>query len=198
MVSSKPRSVIRFTAGIMLPAGACLVIGTLWHEVIGHGFAGILAGGRVERVHILGVRIWPAVGWDGWTGQYGNCEVTGIASPRGQHWMALAGSGSTWLVSVVAVALLWWRRWGARMRFVLGWLGIWWIDLLTYTLPTWGLRRSILWGGRFSEPYEAAVGLGVPGGIFQTFVILSSMALASLLIMALRRQPSGGPRDRAR
>src|SRR5262245_28528578 len=139
---------VRLLARSVLPAAACLVIGTLWHEVAGHGLAGILAGGRIEHVHVLGMRFGPSITWEGWKGQYGNCEVTGITSERGKHWMALAGSGSTWLVSVIAVALLWCRMWGPRMRFLLAWLGIWWFDLLTYTLPTWGLNRSILWGGR--------------------------------------------------
>jgi hypothetical protein len=111
--------------------------------------------------------------------------------------MELGGSASTWLVSVAAIGLLWLRRWrrpGRVHRPGRGWprvvlilLGLWWIDLFTYTLPTWGLRRSIFWGGTKSEPYEAAVALGVPGWLFQTFVIVSSLALATAWTTYLNR-----------
>jgi hypothetical protein len=114
--------------------------------------------------------------------------------------MELGGSASTWLVSVAAIGLLWLRRWrrpGRVHRPGRGWprvililLGLWWIDLFTYTLPTWGLRRSILWGGTKSEPYEAAIALGVPGWLFQAFVVVSSIALATAWVVGIVRDRS--------
>lgn len=57
-----------------------------------------------------------------------------------------------------------------------------WGPLLTYTLPTWGLRRSIFWGGRVAEPCDAAVALGMPRHLFQGCVILISLAAAGVWI----------------
>lgn len=150
-----------------------LPFGTLCHEVIGHGLTGILCGGQVTGFEILGFRIWPHFEYLGWDGGYGFAYVDNIPTERGEQWMHLGGSLSTWLVSVAAVGLLWIRRWGRVSSLLLACLGFWWIDLFTYTLPTWGLRRSIFWGGTHSEPYEAAIALGVPGPLFQMLVVFS-------------------------
>lgn len=161
-------------------------VGTAWHEVVGHGLVGVLCGGRIAGVEVLGFDLYPAVRWDGWDGNYGSCDVDGVETETGRHLVSLGGSMSTWLVSVVAVVLLWLRRWRPWPRAVFVLVGIWWIDLLTYTFPVWGLRRSVLWGGRYAEPYEAAVALGVPGGLFQAFVVITCVALGLALCFALR------------
>lgn len=162
-----------------------LPLGTLCHELIGHGMVGVLVGGTISGVEILGVRLWPTVGWNGWSGYYGIIGVEGVTTDFGDAVMSLGGSMSTWLVSVLACAALWVRRWGAAPRTVLVVLSLWWIDLLTYTLPSWGIRRSILWGGFYSEPYEAAVSLGIPGPAFQAFVLASCALLAAAAALAL-------------
>ncbi len=181
---------------IVLLLALCQIVGTAWHEVVGHGLTGVLCGGRIESVVVLGVRAYPSLRWEGWTGQYGNCGVDGVEGAVCDQLVSLGGSLSTWLVSVVAVALLWVRRWRRWPRTLLAMLGLWWIDMLTYTLPSWGLPRSVLWGqADFSEPYEAAVGLGVPGPVFQTLVVISSVALAAALVGGLRRR--GRPSARA-
>ena len=113
--------------------------------------------------------------------------MEGIETATGDQLMRLGGSMSTWIVSVVAVTLLWLRRWRPWSRAVLLLLGIWWIDLFTYTLPVWGLRRSVLWGGQYAEPFEAAVALGVPGWLFQAFVVGSCIALVVALCFGMRR-----------
>ncbi len=164
-------------------------LGVICHELLGHGGVGILAGGRVVQVEILGLDIWPRLAWRGWQGHYGECHVDGITDPRGQAWMALGGALSTWLVSVTATGLLLARRWKRPTRWVLACFSLWWIDLLTYTLPSWGLPRSILWGQRtFSEPYEAARALGLPGPAFQFLAVSASVALLAALIYS--RVPS--------
>jgi hypothetical protein len=62
-------------------------------------------------------------------------------------------------------------------------LSILWIDLFTYTLPSWGFRRSILWGPVYSEPYEAAVALGINGQAFRAFVIITCCAMLLSVIL---------------
>src|SRR5262245_10791560 len=118
---------------VVIPAAASLILGTMCHEIVGHGLTAVLFGGRIERVHILGVRFDPGISWEGWMGYYGYCYITPTGSARTEHWVSLAGSLSTWAVSVIAIVLLWMRRWAPRKRLVLAWLGLWWIDLLTYT-----------------------------------------------------------------
>ncbi len=167
--------------------GACLVVGTAWHEVVGHGLVAVALGGRIERVSILFLDVYPKVEFIGWTGHYGSCGTGGVQAWWGRRCVSLGGSMSTWCVAVVAVALLWCRRWHAGPRLILTYLGIWWIDLLTYTMPTWGLRRSVIWGGRHSEPHAAATALGVPSWAFQVFVVASSVVLLAAMILALRR-----------
>jgi hypothetical protein len=172
--------------------------GILWHELVGHGLTGVFLGGRITHVEILGVVLYPDLSWNGWDGSYGKATVYGVTSTTGQWLVSLNGSMSTWLVSLISVLLLWIRPWGPVCRTILVVLGLWWIDLLTYTLPSFGLRRSIFWGGTYSEPYEAAVSLGVPGPLFQSFVVVSSAVLATAAYMACRQRSDrrrAGPSD---
>lgn len=185
--SSRPARIRRFLLHVILPIAGCMIVGTAWHEVVGHGLTGVWFGGTITDVEIMGARVYPHFEWRGWSGYYGRIWVDGIDTARGEAWMLLGGAASTWLVSVVAVGLLWMRRWRGWPRRVLAWLGIWWIDLFTYMMPSWGLRRSILWGGTVSEPYEAAVALGAPGWAVQVFVIFSCALLAIALAIRLRR-----------
>jgi hypothetical protein len=187
---NRPSRTVRLVEGVGLLLLSWL-IGTCWHEVVGHGLVGVLAGGRISYVKIFAVELWPEVRWTGFEMAYGQCQVDGIPTVGGEAVHSLAGSMSTWCVGVAATILLWMRRWGRPWRVVLIYLSIWWMDLLTYTLPTWGLRRSILWGGRYSEPYEAAVNLGVPGPVFQAFVVGTSFVLAAALIVRLMRDARG-------
>jgi len=136
-------------------------------------------------VEILGMQVWPSMHWQGWFGTYGRC---GIDPPteRGRALCNLAGSMSTWAVSILAIIVLSWKPWHGWKRAALLSVGIWWVDLLTYTLPTWGIPRSILWGGHYSEPYYAAKDLGVPGPLFQAFVLISSVVLAYFWLRRVR------------
>jgi len=70
------------------------------------------------------------------------------------------------------------RQWAQWVQVVLLSLSLWWVDLLTYTLPSFGLRRYVLFGRRFREPYDAAVALGIPGPLFQAFVIITCAGVA--------------------
>ncbi|MCP4593106.1 MAG: hypothetical protein GY842_20415 [bacterium] len=167
-----------------------LAVGTAWHEVVGHGLISVICGGRITGVEVLGIQLWPEPAWTGWPQRYGYCSIADIPTSTGRHLTDLAGSLSTLFVAVGATVLLWVRRWQGWGRLVLIVLSLWWIDVLTYTLPSWGLRRSILWGPVHSEPYDAAVALGVPGGVFQMFVVGSSILLAVLLLARLCRSPA--------
>ena len=162
-------------------------LGVLCHELVGHGLVGVLMGGRIAEVEILAFRMWPEVQFLGWSGRYGACEVVGISSPTGEALMSLAGAMSTLIVALIATVFMWVCRWGPVARPILITLSLWWIDLFTYTLPSWGLPRSILWGQRTdSEPYEAAKTLGIPGPAFQAFVIIACALLLLVLLARIR------------
>ena len=159
-----------------------LPIGTFWHEVMGHGLAGKLVGGRVSYLEVCGVQLWPQLGWRGWPDRFGSCRTDGIRTLPGRHLCRLAGSLSTWCVAVLATLLLWAKRWRGLARIALVCLSVWWLDVLTYTLPSWGLRRLIFWWSRYAEPYEAAVALGIPGPLFQAFAVGTSACLLAALV----------------
>ena len=162
-----------------------LPLGTAWHELMGHGLVSVLCGGRIGSAEVLGVQVWPGLGWRGWPQVYGTCQVEDVPTAVGDQLTLLAGSMSTWLVAVGATTLLWMRHWHGFSRAMMICLSLWWIDLLTYTLPSWGLRRSILRGRVYSEPYQAATALGIPGPAFQGFVVLSSAVLLAVLGLRL-------------
>ena len=142
-----PRAIAIAAACVTLPL-LNLIVGTACHEVIGHGMTGLLCGGRIRFVEILGFEVWPRPTWLGWPDAYGHCHIQAIPTHTGELAMRLGGSLSTWLVSVLAITALWVRHWRGLPRLALVCLGTWWIDLLTYTLPSWGFRRSILWACR--------------------------------------------------
>jgi hypothetical protein len=171
MARARPRLAVK----VFLVSLAIYPLGVICHEVIGHGLVGLLFGGRINRVEILGFDVYPSVQWHGWMHRYGECDVVDVKSPSGEHWVSLGGALSTWLVSIVAMVVIWLGR---RQSAILAALSLWWIDMFTYTLPSWGLRRSIFWGQRtFSEPYEGAVSLGMPGWLFQVLVVTTSAML---------------------
>jgi hypothetical protein len=179
--------VIGTLAKCLIAVSGCIVFGTTCHEVIGHGALGLVQGGRIEYVRVLGVQLYPSPGWVGTGGVFGSCSVVGLESASEHDLVSLGGSMSTWCMSVAAVCLLWWRGWPRRVHFLLVWLSLWWIDLFTYTLPSFGLRRYVILGDRWAEPYQAATALGVPGPVFQTFVCSSCAILVLALVLRLRR-----------
>ncbi|UCG32705.1 MAG: hypothetical protein JSU68_13690 [Phycisphaerales bacterium] len=166
---------------------AALVVGTFVHEVIGHGLTAVALGGQVTRVVILGVEFYPSLDFVGWpiVSGYGRIDTDGVAAGPRTHLVDLAGSMSTWFVAVLANLLLWTRRrWYGWPKAVVIMLSIFWIDLFTYTLPSWGMRRSVLWGPRdVSEPYDAAVALGINGDTFRAFVIITCCAMLLSLVL---------------
>ena len=198
---TRPR---RSLTALAIAAGALALgipIGTACHEFIGHGLVGLLCGGTVDYVEILGLKVYPNFVWVGWPFGFffGRCNVTGLATEQREHLMSLGGSLSTWLVAVLATcALRLWQRFWSTHRWsftILAALTTWWIDALTYTVPVCGLKRFILWGSRYPEPYTAATALGCPGWLFIVIVIASSAAMAAstaqMLTSPHRRAPFG-------
>ena len=194
----RARSFLRVvvSVGVILILAVPMMVA--WYEVAGHGLIGLLAGGKVARLQVLGVQLWPELTWTG-IGQgftnLGECELRDIPTPTGQRLSDLAGSLSTWCVGLAACVILWLYQWRGLRRALLVCLTFWCTDLLSFTLPSLGLRRGIVFGTSFSEPYEAATALGIPGGLFQAFAIGTSLGIISatlaLLCTQRRNQRSG-------
>jgi hypothetical protein len=164
-----------------------------WHEVMGHGLVGVLCGGRVTKFQLLGWQFLPEFKWTGTAEGLGVCDHIGIQSKTCMHLTELAGSMNTFLVAAAAAWILWrFRPCGVKLTALVC-LSIWSLDLLTFTLPSFGVRRYIWSGTRYSEPYHAAVALGIPGPLFQVLVLTGFLAVGVLVGLALAR-PS--PRSR--
>ena len=159
-----------------------------WHEVAGHALVGLLAGGQLARLQILGMPLWPELIWTG-IGQgftnLGECDIRNIPTLTGQRLTDLAGSVSTWCVGLVACLLLLLYQWLGWSRALLVCLTLWCTDLLSFTLPSLGLRRGIVFGTTYGEPYEAATALGIPGWLFQVFAIGASLVILSAMVTRL-------------
>lgn len=179
------RAAIVWGVAFVLLIPVNIVLGTGWHEIVGHGFVGLACGGTIEKVIVTGVQLWPDLRWVGTQGAFGWCHVDGVTGSLCSQLWLLTGSLSTLLVSVVAVVLLSTRAWSFILRMALLGFAFWWIDLFTYTLPSVGLRRYILFGRRVAEPYDAAVALGIPGWAFQAFVAVTCAALALISLRNL-------------
>ena len=156
-----------------------------WHEIVGHGLVGVLCGGRVTRFQLFGFELFPNFAWVGIREGLGVCDHTGIAGRWCMHVTDLAGSMSTFVVATLAAYLLWrFRPRGLKFTALLA-VTLWATDLLTFTLPSFGLRRYIWSGTRYSEPYQAAVSLGIPGPLFQAFVLVAFSLVSLMVVLAV-------------
>lgn len=176
---SSNRTISRVFFLVLLFAGN-VVLGTACHEIVGHGLVGLACGGRINQIIVTGVQLWPRLAWTGPQGAFGWCDVEGVSGPVCSQFWLMTGSLSTLLVAVVAILLLYFRKWSRYAYLILLGCAFWWIDLFTYTLPSFGLRRYVLFGRRIAEPYDAAIALGIPGWLFQSLVVAICLTLAVL------------------
>jgi hypothetical protein len=183
---SSYRMISRVLVLLLLFAGN-IILGTAWHEIVGHGLVGIACGGRIRQIIVTGVELWPRLSWTGPRGAFGWCDVEGVTGGVCTHLWLFTGSLSTLLLSLIAIVLLHARKWNRTLQLILLGCAFWWIDLFTYTLPSFGLPRYIILGRRVSEPYAAAVAMGIPGWIFQLFVVATCVMLAVLSVRLLLR-----------
>lgn len=162
-----------------------------WHETAGHALTGVACGGTITEFRLFGFQFVPEVRWVGLAGGRGHCEVEGIGSEWCGHLTNFSGSTSSFAVALAAAFLLWRYQPGGLKRTALLSASFWAVDLLTAMLPSFGIRRYIWTGMSYSEPYQAAVGLGVPGPLFQA-VALAGVVAVLLLVIAAMRAPEAG------
>lgn len=170
-----------------------VAVGTAWHEIVGHGLTAVAFGARITYLEVTGFQLFPDIRWVGATGRFGYCDDSGVEGDAARALVLLDGSLSTWLVGVIGVCLLYLRHWRGWIRVLIIALSLWWLDLFLYTLPSLGIPRYLFWGHRYSEPYEAAVALGIPGPVFQGFVMVTSVFLALAIGRQILRPIRGMP-----
>jgi hypothetical protein len=163
-------------------------MGIVWHEIVGHGLSGLLCGGRITRVQCLGLQVVPFIAWTGLGEGLGATDVVDIPTKKGENLTLLAGSMSTWLAAAVALVILRRRRARGLGRLALTGVGLWSLDLVTFTLPSLGWHRYIWFGTTYSEPYEAAVALGIPGRLFQVVAIGGGLLVLAGFFFPLRSE----------
>ncbi len=165
----------------------CMLLMVVWHEVVGHCLPTILMGGRITLLDLFGVQIWPEFGKPGlpgrmdWVGAPGSRDIGNIAGPL-----------STWCVSVLAVILLWVKRWKRLMYVIFVCLSLWCYDIFTETLSIWGFPRAVWFNnGHFylyrgtANHYKSALRLGIPSSLFIIFGIGTTVCLVAGLLIRL-------------
>ena len=183
---------IRFGLRLLAYAATALAVapsGVAWHEIVGHGLAGVLCGGRVDRVQFWGLQFVPTLAWTGLGEGLGAADVSGLKNTAAEQITQLAGSVSTALAAAVALLLLRITRPRGVSRLALICVGLWSLDLLTFTLPSLGWRRYIWFGTTYSEPYDAAMALGIPGPLFQLLAVGGSLLVLAGFFVPLARTP---------
>jgi len=156
--------------------GAC-------HELIGHGLTTIILGGRIASLHLFGFRVFPNFGWSGIPGGLG---IDDIPTQKHQDIVIIMGPISTWLVSLLAVVVLWIRRPKGLLRIVLVCLSLWCYDLLCETWMGWGIPQYLFFSSRPPlHHYEAAVRLGVPISLIYIFSIGTSVCILAGVVLRL-------------
>ena len=174
-----------------------LVLAVPWHEIMGHGLAALLAGGSVTRIQVFGLQLSPTLAWTGIDEGLGFCGIGGVMSQTAAGLVQLAGSTSTLIAAIFAGSLLKISCATGVRRVLLGTMCVWSLDMLTFMLPSIGLRRYVVTGTRWSEPYDAAHLLGCDGPLFQVVVFATCLAPFALLFWPRRSDPSprGTPTD---
>jgi hypothetical protein len=185
MITESPmdeRSKITLSLTYVVCFAICFALSILWHELIGHGLVGILAGGQITNLNLFGFRVLPEFGWSGIPA---SIHIEDVATPTLHELTILTGPLSTWCVAVLALVLLWVRHWTGRVRVILVCLSLWWYDMLGETLTAWEFPKCTFFYSRPPVHYNAAVWLGIPGPLFHIFSIGTSVCLFAGLVLRL-------------
>lgn len=181
------RTILQWPAWLVL----LFILATLVHE-LGHGLTALALGGEFNHLYIFpGVELWPELG-KAYSGFWpGNVALTFFRG--GTHWQEwqvgltlFMGSGSTLLLSFVAVFLLWWLEPRRILEKFLVTLSFGFLDMLLYIfLPMIGLRHIVFIGGDKPEPLLGAMRMGFPPGFSLAVVLLASLLIFGVLVFYL-------------
>jgi hypothetical protein len=175
-----------------------MAVNLLVHE-FGHCITLNAMTGGCEGVYVApGIKVWPLAGFGArYEGDWGvNVGLTQFypdkLAPTQWHdgLVSLVGSGSTAVLSLLALVSLWIfqpRGWAEHLLMI---QSLAFGDLLTYTiLPgLFGLPHFFFFGGKYAEPLEGAVEMGFQRGVFINGVLIfSGLMLIGWAAYAWRR-----------
>ncbi len=175
-----------FLPGFLLVLALTALCGLLIHEA-GHGLTAAALGGRFTGLYVWpGVQVWPHPGqpypraWEGW---FGVATYLPGKTWEAGGWrfglVSLMGSGTNFLLAVLALGLLKKRRPQGKARVFLLAEALMFLDLTTYTLfPLLGWRHFVFFGGRTPEPLAGALQMGIPAAVFVPLVGALSIGMA--------------------
>lgn len=163
------------------------------HE-LGHHVTDWFFGRKLEWVMIFpGVRLYPDLGWEGWT-RYGfamsHGDIPGVPRPNWRYGLCrFMGAGATALTACCLLACMYRFRPGRKASFVIGvFVAVLGLNIIAYsTLPLIGLRSHVLLGGGYPEPYSGAREMGVPFWAYYSGLFVYGVALFGLLVLYLTR-----------
>ena len=191
-----PREFIRNSLLFLLVFMVVAVLNLLLHEV-GHCITMIAVGGGCEGMYVYsGIQIYPLSEFgqeygEGWPQEALGAAVSAGSAPS--EWagglISLMGSGTTAILSFLAlIGLYLFRPRGGRRRLVVA-QSLMFLDLLTYTiLPHWfGLPHFFVIGGTRPEPLNGALQMGISETAFVAGVLIFSLVMTLGLVRYVRQ-----------
>lgn len=165
-----------------LVIGIVMVAANLVIHESGHALTALNLGGRVTSIEFLGLQVYPKVFYGGFHGYLG--QVAYNVGRFGTYgWITLMGSGSTWLVSIFFLFLIYALYFLKIRNFVLETVAFFgslmFLDMLTYIL---GIRFTGL-----QEPLAAAKYLGWNQSLFVASAFTLGLIQLILLLMCLKK-----------
>jgi hypothetical protein len=170
-------------------------LGTVLHE-LGHAVAIELGGGDVVEIRVLWFRVFPELGFVPSIESYGRVSWVGPVSRSAIAWVDVAGGGSTWLASLVALAT--WSRARATglPRTAHLAVALFFADVVCHSLPWIGVPMYVLFGStdpHKSEVVAGAVQLGLPEPLVVGVVLVQPVLAAAVLSAPSRRSRRRAP-----
>jgi hypothetical protein len=156
----------------------------VFHELIGHGLTAILLGGSIDSIHLFCFKVFPNFEWSGIPGGVG---IDNLEEGKLLDIVIIVGPISTWVVSLLAVIVLWVRRPAGLLRVILVCLSLWCYDLLGEALLVWGIPKYLFFHSESPFHYEAAVRLGIQDPLFHIFSIGTSICILAGVMLRLIR-----------
>lgn len=179
-------SLLRNSLKALALIAALFWLGVLLHEA-GHAASALLFGARLMWVNVLGLDLIPTLAWNPLSGYFGYMRYDSVLTPLQDEIVRLCGSLTTLWIALAAQCALWLGHRPKRfVRLALLTLCFYWLDILTYTLPTLGIPAYLFFGTHIvtekAEAYLAAVEMGMSSWLFQVITLSLSIALLALTV----------------